>query len=221
MQRHARCLAHDEPGQFSRFAQEKETTTSSHSSSCRVVSTTECRNCPPTRLAPLRRDSLRCQLARVGNEARQTACNPVQSAEPSRSSARSAERRLAEREGFEPPCRLPDKTLSRRPRYDHFGTSPFITSLGWVPFFPSPPPAFAGPTSAGFGGASCCARASGGLPRRSACEGGPSLAAAGAVVPAGLKPCATECGAPSSLPPLPPSPVRHLPASARQAAARE
>src|SRR3990170_7253327 len=80
MQRHARCLAHDEPGQFSRFAQEKETTTSSHSSSCRVVSTTECRNCPPTRLAPLRRDSLRCQLARVGNEARQTACNPVQSA---------------------------------------------------------------------------------------------------------------------------------------------
>jgi hypothetical protein len=36
----------------------------------------------------------------------------------------SAWRRLAEREGFEPPCRLPDKTLSRRPRYDHFGTSP-------------------------------------------------------------------------------------------------
>ncbi len=31
---------------------------------------------------------------------------------------------MAEREGFEPPCRLPDKTLSRRPRYDHFGTSP-------------------------------------------------------------------------------------------------
>ena len=31
---------------------------------------------------------------------------------------------LAERGGFEPPCRLPDKTLSRRPRYDHFGTSP-------------------------------------------------------------------------------------------------
>ncbi len=26
--------------------------------------------------------------------------------------------------GFEPTCRLPDKTLSRRPRYDHFGTSP-------------------------------------------------------------------------------------------------
>jgi hypothetical protein len=38
-------------------------------------------------------------------------------------------RRMAEREGFEPPCRLPGKTLSRRPRYDHFGTSPFITPL--------------------------------------------------------------------------------------------
>ena len=34
------------------------------------------------------------------------------------------ERRLAERVGFEPTCRLPGKTLSRRPRYDHFGTSP-------------------------------------------------------------------------------------------------
>src|SRR5262245_47106683 len=33
---------------------------------------------------------------------------------------------MAEREGFEPPCRLPGKTLSRRPRYDHFGTSPFF-----------------------------------------------------------------------------------------------
>ena len=33
---------------------------------------------------------------------------------------------MAEREGFEPPCRLPGKTLSRRPRYDHFGTSPFL-----------------------------------------------------------------------------------------------
>jgi hypothetical protein len=31
---------------------------------------------------------------------------------------------LAERVGFEPTCRSPDKTLSRRPRYDHFGTSP-------------------------------------------------------------------------------------------------
>jgi hypothetical protein len=36
-------------------------------------------------------------------------------------------RRLAERVGFEPTCRLPDKPLSRRPRYDHFGTSP----VGW------------------------------------------------------------------------------------------
>jgi hypothetical protein len=34
------------------------------------------------------------------------------------------EGRLAEREGFEPPCPLRGKTLSRRPRYDHFGTSP-------------------------------------------------------------------------------------------------
>jgi hypothetical protein len=31
---------------------------------------------------------------------------------------------VAERVGFEPTCRLPDKTLSRRSRYDHFGTSP-------------------------------------------------------------------------------------------------
>jgi hypothetical protein len=33
---------------------------------------------------------------------------------------------MAEREGFEPPCRLLGKTLSRRPRYDHFGTSPCL-----------------------------------------------------------------------------------------------
>jgi hypothetical protein len=31
---------------------------------------------------------------------------------------------VAERVGFEPTCRLPDNTLSRRARYDHFGTSP-------------------------------------------------------------------------------------------------
>jgi hypothetical protein len=31
---------------------------------------------------------------------------------------------LAERVGFEPTCPLQGKTLSRRPRYDHFGTSP-------------------------------------------------------------------------------------------------
>jgi hypothetical protein len=35
---------------------------------------------------------------------------------------------LAERVGFEPTCRLPDKTLSRRPRYDHFGTSPIVAA---------------------------------------------------------------------------------------------
>ena len=37
---------------------------------------------------------------------------------------------MAERVGFEPTCRLPDKTLSRRPRYDHFGTSPRSFVLG-------------------------------------------------------------------------------------------
>src|SRR3954452_10242135 len=41
-----------------------------------------------------------------------------------------SERRVAEREGFEPPCRLRGKTLSRRPRYDHFGTSPRLRSVG-------------------------------------------------------------------------------------------
>src|SRR5437763_16773160 len=46
----------------------------------------------------------------------------------------SRERRLAEREGFEPPCRLPGKTLSRRPRYDHFGTSPY-----WIVGVPCTP----------------------------------------------------------------------------------
>ena len=39
--------------------------------------------------------------------------------------ARKRHLKVAERVGFEPTCRLPDKTLSRRPRYDHFGTSPF------------------------------------------------------------------------------------------------
>src|SRR6185436_2386745 len=39
---------------------------------------------------------------------------------------RGAGLEMAEREGFEPPCRLPGKTLSRRPRYDHFGTSPLF-----------------------------------------------------------------------------------------------
>src|SRR3954449_6199844 len=68
---------------------------------------------------------------------------------------------MAEREGFEPPCRLPGKTLSRRPRYDHFGTSPFITSLDGAPldspsrcalavaFGDSPPALACGGTSLG------------------------------------------------------------------------
>src|SRR5437773_11557242 len=47
--------------------------------------------------------------------------------ETTRTAIERAERvKMAEREGFEPPCRLPDKTLSRRPRYDHFGTSPNV-----------------------------------------------------------------------------------------------
>ena len=37
---------------------------------------------------------------------------------------KASKEEMAERVGFEPTCRLPDKTLSRRPRYDHFGTSP-------------------------------------------------------------------------------------------------
>ena len=45
---------------------------------------------------------------------------------PKLDSAIQGERRLAERDGFEPPCPLRDKTLSRRPRYDHFGTSPVV-----------------------------------------------------------------------------------------------
>ena len=60
------------------------------------------------------------------------------SAKVGAASEASVRRRMAEREGFEPPCRLPGKTLSRRPRYDHFGTSPLLTSLGGAPFH-SPP----------------------------------------------------------------------------------
>ena len=45
---------------------------------------------------------------------------------PTRQRLSRRRRKVAEREGFEPPCRLPGKTLSRRPRYDHFGTSPFF-----------------------------------------------------------------------------------------------
>jgi uncharacterized RDD family membrane protein YckC len=42
---------------------------------------------------------------------------------------RTPVRKLAERVGFEPTCPLRDKTLSRRPRYDHFGTSPWCGSI--------------------------------------------------------------------------------------------
>jgi hypothetical protein len=42
---------------------------------------------------------------------------------------------MAERVGFEPTCRLRDKTLSRRPRYDHFGTSPHDRSAFWSRIF--------------------------------------------------------------------------------------
>jgi hypothetical protein len=45
---------------------------------------------------------------------------------------------LAERVGFEPTCRLPDKTLSRRPRYDHFGTSPIGRPITHTTVFPAP-----------------------------------------------------------------------------------
>ena len=59
---------------------------------------------------------------------------------------------MAERVGFEPTCRLRDKTLSRRPRYDHFGTSPFIGArsvplavgaVDWSPPHDSPLPSLA------------------------------------------------------------------------------
>src|SRR5262245_34024894 len=48
---------------------------------------------------------------------------------------------VAERVGFEPTCRLRDKTLSRRPRYDHFGTSPHRQDRVWpqeLPIIPAP-----------------------------------------------------------------------------------
>jgi hypothetical protein len=51
---------------------------------------------------------------------REPARNPLRLAK----SLKRKDRDLAERVGFEPTCRLRDKTLSRRPRYDHFGTSP-------------------------------------------------------------------------------------------------
>gem|GEM_PF-4053920 len=36
---------------------------------------------------------------------------------------------LAEREGFEPPVLEKGQPISSRPRYDHFGTSPYLFSL--------------------------------------------------------------------------------------------
>ena len=47
-------------------------------------------------------------------------------AHPNRQRPSRRRGKLAERVGFEPTCRLRDKTLSRRPRYDHFGTSPVV-----------------------------------------------------------------------------------------------
>src|SRR6185295_18594910 len=63
------------------------------------------KQCPPTRL---RRFHLRLRL-RWTRRRTSFACD--------------RERSMAERVGFEPTCPLQDKTLSRRPRYDHFGTS--------------------------------------------------------------------------------------------------
>jgi hypothetical protein len=36
---------------------------------------------------------------------------------------------LAEREGFEPPVLEKGQPISSRPRYDHFGTSPYLFAL--------------------------------------------------------------------------------------------
>src|SRR5437016_11692196 len=55
---------------------------------------------------------------------RAAADNPRVACQPKLTSFGNDKRRLAERVGFEPTCPLRDKTLSRRPRYDHFGTSP-------------------------------------------------------------------------------------------------
>jgi hypothetical protein len=59
-----------------------------------------------------------------------------------------AARGMAERVGFEPTCRLPDKTLSRRPRYDHFGTSPGSGVARNVQLYTSGSPRLNGPTGA-------------------------------------------------------------------------
>ena len=66
-------------------------------------------------------------------------CSSPDAAKPSgAASVASVWRRMAERVGFEPTCRLRDKTLSRRPRYDHFGTSPQY-GMGNCSFYPSSP----------------------------------------------------------------------------------
>src|SRR5437016_9506015 len=57
---------------------------------------------------------------------RAAADNPRVACQPKLTSFGNDKRRLAERVGFEPTCPLRDKTLSRRPRYDHFGTSPHV-----------------------------------------------------------------------------------------------
>ena len=65
--------------------------------------------CPPSRFALRRTTFDGARVTRPANRSRERS---------------ERWRRLAERVGFEPTCRLRDKTLSRRPRYDHFGTSP-------------------------------------------------------------------------------------------------
>ena len=57
--------------------------------------------------------------AKIGRVARGEPTSPTKS-------LKTQKLMLAERVGFEPTCPLRDKTLSRRPRYDHFGTSPVV-----------------------------------------------------------------------------------------------
>ena len=55
-------------------------------------------------------------------ESRGAAAPRAVALETTRSDKTERSEGLAERVGFEPTCRLPDNTLSRRARYDHFGT---------------------------------------------------------------------------------------------------
>ena len=64
----------------------------------------------------LRRDEAKIQ-AKIGRVA------PGEPARPAKL-LKTKKLMLAERVGFEPTCPVKGKTLSRRPRYDHFGTSP-------------------------------------------------------------------------------------------------